>query len=326
MVWQPVRIALLFGAVAAVAVSSARADCCTPAPCAPTMKTIQVTECVPETYTTTRTAYRVECKQEAYTAYKTQCVPETRTRVCTVYKHVPEVRTEVRNVCVQVPVVEERTVMQRHWENQTVTTMVCKTVDRGHWECKEVPCYRKQLANWLHTCCHRHDCCDACEPCCPPATRTVKCWVPCKVTEQCPVTTCKKVCVEVPCKVKVTVCKTVVHQEKFQVCCYKCVPEQRTETYTVNISRCVPFQATRTVRVCVPFQETVTCTRMVARTVSRQVPVECAPAPCCHSTPCSPCCNSTPRSTCCDSCGHRCHRLSFAGLLHRQHGCGCGCE
>jgi len=207
--------------------------------------------------------------------------------------------------------------MQKHWENQTVTTMVCKTVDRGHWECKEVPCARKQFANWLHKCCHRNDCCDSCEPCCePPATRTVKCWVPCKVTEQCPVTCCKRVCVETPCKVKVTVCKTETRQEKFQVCCTKCVPEQKTETYTVNVARCVPYEATRTVNVCVPYQETVTCTRMVTRTVSRQVPAECAPAPC------STC------STCGDSCCGTQRHHRFAGLFHRQHssGCGCGCE
>jgi len=274
------------------------------------MKTIQVTECVPETYETTRTAYRYECKQETYTAYKTECVPETRTRVCTVYKRVPEMRTEVRNVCVKVPCVEERTVMKRHWEKQTCTHMVCKTVDRGHWECKEVPCAGALFGSWLHKCCHHSDCCDACEPCCPPPTRTVKCWVPCKVTEQCPVTTCKRVCVEVCCKVNVTVCKTVVKQECHQVCCYKCVPEQKTECYTVNVRRCVPYQACRTVRVCVPYQEKVTCCRMVARTVTRQV--ECAPA-------CPPC------SSCGNECCEGSHRR-FAGLFHREHGCGCGCN
>jgi hypothetical protein len=285
------------------------------------MKTICETVCVPETYTTTRTAYKYVTRTEAYTAYKSVCVPETRTRVCTVYKQVPEVRTEVRNVCVQVPVVEERTVMQRRWETQTYTKMVCRTVDRGHWECKEVPCHRAQFASLLHRCGHRNDCCNSCEPCCPPPTRTVKCWVPCKVTEQVPVTCCKRVCVEVPCKVKVNVCRTVTRQETYQVTCYRCVPENRTETYTVNLVKCVPYQATRNVCVCVPYQETVTCTRMVAKTVTRQVP--CAPE-------CAPSC--APASTCCDTCHRsRCHR--FAGLFQRErgcghggHGCGCGCN
>jgi hypothetical protein len=318
MVRQPVRIALLFGAVAAVAVSSAQAEekpapatpekIAAPAPKGPPMRTIQVTECVPEQYQTTRTAYRIECKQEAYTAYRTVCVPETRTRVCTVYKRVPEVRTEVRNVCVRVPVVEERTCIQRRWETQQVTTMVCKTVDRGHYECREVPDRWKEFCNRVRRCGRRHD--DCCEPCPPPPTKTVKCWVPCKVTEQVPVTTCKRVCVEVPVKVNVTVCRTVVRQEKVQVCAYRCVPEQRTETYTVNVTRCVPYQATRTVRVCVPYQETVTCTRMVARTVTRTVPVECAPE-------CAPACD-----TGCDS-GHGRRHHRFAGLRHREHGCGC---
>jgi len=209
--------------------------------------------------------------------------------------------------------------------------MVCKSVDKGHWGCKEVPCASAQFTNWLHKCCHRHDCCDACEPACPPPTRTVKCWVPCMVTEQCPVTTCKKVCIEVPCKVKVTVCKTEVRQEKYQVTCYKCVPEQKTETFTVNISKCVPFTATRTVNVCVPYTENVTCTRMVTRTVSKQVAVECAPAPCATGCESPTGCNSAPCSTCGESCGNGCHRHRFAGLFHRQHGCGheggdCGCK
>jgi hypothetical protein len=37
--------------------------------------------------------------------------------------------------------------------------------------------------------------------------------------------------------------------------------------------RKVPCKATRTVRVCVPYEETVTCCKMVPRTVTRQVPV-----------------------------------------------------
>jgi hypothetical protein len=313
MVWQPVRIALLFGAVAAVAVSPARADC-TPAPapcCPPATKTITVTECVPETFKTTRTAYKTECKVETYTAYKTECVPETRTRTCTTYTKVPEVHTECRNVCVKVPVCEERVCMKKCWKNETVTTMVCKTVDKGHYECKEVPDHCKELCNRIGRLCHRHnDCC--CEPAPCPATKTVKCWVPCMVTEQCPVTCCKKVCYEVPVKTTVTVCKTEIRQEKFQVCTYKCVPVTKTECYTVNVSKCVPYQATRTVQVCVPFQEVVTCTRMVSRTVTREVPVTT--------------CEAAPACGCEGSHGHKHHHL-FAGLCHREKAtCGCGCE
>jgi hypothetical protein len=318
MVWQPVRTALLFGAVAAVAVSTARADCNpAPAPCAPAMRTITVTECVPEQYQATRTAYKVECKQETYTAYKTECVPETRTRVVTTYKRIPEMRTEVRNVCVRVPCVETRTVMKKSWHTENVTTMVCRTVDRGHYECREVPDRWADFCNRVRHSCSRHDCCEPC-PC--PATKTVKCWVPCKVTEQVPVTHCKRVCVETPCTVQVTVYRTETRQETHQVCSYRCVPEQRTETYTVNTSRCVPYQATRTVRVCVPYQETVTCTRMVARQVTRQVPCEAAPAA-----------SSTCGSSCgCDSgcgCSHGRTRLfRFSGLGHRGNDCGCGCN
>ena len=41
----------------------------------------------------------------------------------------------------------------------------------------------------------------------------------------------------------------------------------------VMTTRTVPYQATRTVKVCVPYTETVTMTRMVAKTVQKQVPV-----------------------------------------------------
>ena len=131
MFWQRVRFALLVGALTVGAVPSAQAwhSCCA-APCAPTAC---CTEWVREPYTTTRTCYRTEYKQEAYTAYRCECVPVTRTYTCTVYKQVPEVQTVMRTVCVTVPVVEERTVMQAHWTCKPVTCTVRKCVDQGHW-------------------------------------------------------------------------------------------------------------------------------------------------------------------------------------------------
>ena len=77
---RTVRLALLIGALTAMAVSPAWANhqscnscapscapACESAPacCAPATRTIQVTECVPETYTVKRTAYKVECRQES---------------------------------------------------------------------------------------------------------------------------------------------------------------------------------------------------------------------------------------------------------------------
>jgi hypothetical protein len=255
-----------------------------------------VTECVPETYQATRTAYRTECRQETFTAYRTECAPETRTRVCTFYKQVPEVQTLTRNYWVCVPTVEERVVMERVVTYKPVTHMVCKCVDRGHWECCEVPCKECCLKRMFKKLCHKKDCCDECPP-----TKIVKVWVPCPVYEYCPVTTCQKVCEYRPVTCKVTVLKRELRQEQCQVTCWKCVPEQRTETYQVLVPRLVPYQATRSVAVCVPYQETVTLTRTVSRVVAKQVPVEaCAP-------------------TCCPpKCHHRC-----AGLCCRHH---CGCE
>jgi hypothetical protein len=266
MFWQPVRIALVAGVIAAGAAVSARADdCCAPVTC-------------------TRTSYRVECRQETYTAYRCECVPETRTRTCTVYKNVPEVKTVTRSYCVCVPVVEERTVMRAHVTCKPVTTTCRRCVDHGHYECREVPCHERHCKGLLTGLFHKHHgCCDdCCEPC-PPPTKTVKVWVPCKVWEEVPVTRMERVCEYRPEVCKVTTYKREMRQENVQVTCMKCVPEQRTENYTVMVSKTVPYTATRTVRVCVPVTETVTC--------------------------------------CASPCGESCGRHFRHRCCHRSHGC-----
>jgi hypothetical protein len=321
MVRQSVRIALMVGAVAVAAAAPARADqpvasgdgCCSP----PT-RTICVTECVPETYTAKRITYKTEQRVETYTAYR--CVPRTecRERVCTVYKRVPEWREECRKVCVRIPVCEERTVMRPCYRTVTETKMVTKCVDRGHYECREEYSHWKALCNKagsLGNCFHRDDCCNPCPPCPPNNCVTRKVWVPCMVQECCPVTCCRKVCEMRPEVVKVQTCRTEWREEKVRVCTYRCVPEQVVQKYTVCINEMVPYQATRCRTVCVPCEETVTCTRMVMRTVTREVP--CAP-PC--TTECNPCCETH---------GHR-SLFSGCGLFsggHRHGGCGCdsGC-
>ncbi len=314
MLRQLVRTALLAGVLASTATVTARAEDHAPAaPCPPQYRTVCVTEWVSEPYQCTRTSYRTECKQETYTAYRCESVPETRTRTCTVYKMVPEVQTKTRIVCVCVPTVEERTVMQTHVTCKPETVMVRTCVDRGHWECKEIPCEpshrnTKHGRGLFHRRKHCGD--DCCEPCeaPPPPMRTVKVWVPEKVWEEKPVTVMKRICEQRPVTCKVTVNKIERREEKVQVTCYKCVPEQKTETYTVMTTRTVPYQATRTVKVCVPYTETVTLTRMVPRKVEKQVPVEvCAAAPCCPSD-------------CCTPCGGRKHRRC-AGLGMRHRGC-----
>ena len=69
----------------------------------------------------------------------------------------------------------------------------------------------------------------------------------------------------------------------------------------------MPYQATRTVCVSVPHTETVTCTRMVCRTVEKEVPCEAA----CFET-------------CCAKKGHS---FSIRSLFHhRDCGCDNGCH
>jgi hypothetical protein len=282
--------------------SAPAADCCTPC-----VRTVCCKEWVPETYQCSRTVYRTETRQETCTAYRCECVPETRTRTCTVYKTVPEVRAITKNVCVCVPVVEERTVMQTCVSYKTETVMKRRCVDHGHYECCEVPCgptFRERL----HKLCHRHKgCCDECEPCCV-RTKTVRKWVSCPTWEEYPTTCCRRVCESKPVTCKVCTYRREVRQESCQVTCYKCVPETRTENYTCYVRRSVPYQTTRTVCVCVPHQESYTATRMVCRTVTKQVPVET----CCASSPCgSSCCEAT-------CCSHRHHHRE------RSHRCGGG--
>jgi hypothetical protein len=247
------------------------------APCAPATRTVCVTEYVPQQTVETRTVFRTVCVPETYTACRTECVPETRTRTVMVSRMVPEVRNEVRTVCVSVPTVEQRTVYRRVEVCTPVTTCVTRCVDRGHYECREVPV---RPSCWERMRKHRHhDCCE--EEC--VRTRLEKVWVPCMVTEQVPVTRMVRSCQCVPETVNVTVCRMVPRQETFQVTCYRCVSEPRVETCTVMVPRQVSFQATRMVSRCVPTQVQVTVCRMVPRVVERQVPVETC---CCEAEPC----------------------------------------
>jgi hypothetical protein len=296
-----VRKAALLGAVLAAVVSPARADDCTPAPgapAAPQLRTVYVTQCVPETYQVKQTVLVPQTRTETYTAYRCETVPVVREQVVTCIQRVPEMQTVTRRVCVSVPVCETRTVMRPCWTTQTVTTMVTKCVDRGHYECREVYSHRAAMHARMHKHRHRHDCCP---PPCPPSTKTVKVWVPCMVQIQCPVTCCKRVCVMQPVQVQVNTCRHEYRDVTCQVCTYKCVPVQQVRRYTCYTTRQVPYQATRCVTVCVPTEQLVTCTRLVARTVACQVPCDT----------CNDCCITT----CCvkKQHGHRSRRHGHRG-------------
>jgi hypothetical protein len=319
MIRQQLRVALLAGSLVAAAALTARADDApqpapaAPAadPCTPQYRTVCVNEWVPETYQTTRTVYERVCREEKYTAYRCESVPETRTRAVTTYRQVPEVKEVVHQVCVCVPAVEQRTVMKTQWTCVPETRVVRKCVDKGHYECQEVPC-GPSFWERLHKLCHRSCCDECCEPC-PVRTKTVKVWVPCPVWEEHCVTCMKRVCQQIPVTCNVTVYHREMREQRCQVTCYRCVPETHNETYTCMVSRTVPYEATRTVAHCVPREEKVTCTRMVCRTVQKQVPVTtcAAETSCCAATTC---CAET---TCCKS--HRFHFCGGLGFLH--HGC-----
>ena len=331
MVCQPLRLALLIGAITAVAVSPVRANfraprCCDPCgssaacgPTAPAFRTVNCTEWVRENVVTKRTAYKMECRTETYDTFRTECVPVCKERTVTVMKKVPVWTEQVRQVCHKETVWEERMVNKTSHKYVQETVMKKQVVRMGHWECKEVAALFGGNGGGLfgghghghHGCgdaCGTKGCSGACSTSCNDScarTRTKKVWVNCPEYRECPTTVCKKVCVTECVKCKVAVCKNVMREEKCKVCTYQCVQENRVEKYTVNEQRKVACKATRTVRVCVPYEETVNSCKMVQRTVARQVPV----APCASTSNCGSS----------NSCGNDCCERSgiFSGLRDR---------
>jgi hypothetical protein len=330
MVCQPLRLALLIGAITAVAVSPVRANfraprCCDPcgssSPCAtaPAYRTVNCTEWVRENVTTTRKAYKVECRTETYDAFRTECVPVCKEHTVTVMKRVPVWTEEVRKVCHKETVYEERIVNKTSYKHVQETCMKKTLVRMGHWECKQVPAlFGGGNGGGLFSG-HGHcgsGCSDACaSPCttsCNDAcarTRSKKVWVNCPEYKECPTTVCKKVCVTEAVKCKVAVCRNVMKEEKCKVCKIQCVEEKRVEKCTVYEKRQVACKATRTVRVCVPYDETVTCCKWVQKTVTRQVAV-------------NPCPTTTCASSNCGSCNDGCERAGiFSRLRHNSDCC-----
>jgi hypothetical protein len=318
MIWQQLRLAVLTGAFTVAAAVAARAEEAAPSASAPQTCTVMVREWVPEQYECTRTVYKTETRHEKYTAYKTECVPEERTRTVNVVKMVPVKKTITRDVCVTVPVQEERTVMQTHVTCKPVTKMVRKCVDKGHYECRQVPCddgggrrrlFGRLLGRKKKDC---NDCCDPCADACCVPMKTVRVWVPCPTWEEHAVTVMERVCETKAVKCMVTVCKREIRKETCEVTVCERVCEQKVEKCIVNVAKCVPYEAVRNVCVCVPTTEKYMATRMVCREVAKQVPVTPCATSCCETT----CC----KTDCCESRVRKCRR---AGLGLR--GCGSSC-
>jgi len=294
MVCQPVRIALLLGAITAVAVSPARAQDIKAVPAAaapsPCTRTIQVRECVPETYTKKVVTYKRVCKTEEYDACKWQCTTECREHTVCVVKRIPVKEMVTKKVCKTITVNEERIVQKTCYKNVEEVVNHKRLVELGHWECKA---RQPLLGGILHNSCNTGcgTSCGTCDPC----ARTHKVWVYCPKYECCPAKVCKRVCYKEPVKVCVPVCKRVEENVTCEVCTYKCVQEKVVVKCNVPVLKKVSYKATRTVSCCVPVESEVTCTRYVTRCVTREVPY-------------SPC----------DSCSRW---FNFGGLFHNNGGC-----
>jgi hypothetical protein len=324
-----IRLALLIGAITAVAVSpvgaSFRAQRCCDNPCgpsttAPAYRTVTCTEWVRENYTTTRTVYKVQCRQEYYDAVRCERVPVCKDVCVNVTKRVPVWTEQCRKVCHKVTCYEDRVVNKTCYKYVQETCMKKQLVRLGHWECREVCGLFGGGGGGLFSG-HGHGggCCDSgcgnnncCQDSCRPA-RTRKVWVSCPEYRECPVTVCRKVAYCVPTTCKVAVCRNEWREEKCKVCTYQCVTEKCIKKVTCYETRQVAYKACRTVRVCVPCTETVTCCKMVPRQVCRQVP--CAPA--CNTNSCGSSCGNSCGNDCCNTGG-------FFGRLRGGFGGGCG--
>ena len=316
MVCQPLRLALLIGAITAVAVSPIRANHCAPKCCdpcgssgcgttAPAFRTVTCTEWVKETYTEKRTCYKVECRTETYDTFRCECVPVCQEKVVCVMKKVPVWKEETRKVCHKVTCWEDRVVNKTCYKTVQETCMKKHLVSLGHWECREKQSHSFFGGHGHGSCCDSgcgNSCGNSCGTTCCTPVRTHKVWVCCPEYKECPVTVCKKVayCEQVTCKV--AVCKNEWREEKCKVCTYQCVEEKCTVKCTVYEQRKVACKATKTCRVCVPYETTVTCCKMVPKCVTRQVP-------------CDNACGNSCGSNCCGN-GH-----SFFSKFHHSRDC-----
>lgn len=260
------------------------------APQAPTTRTVMVTECVPETYQCKVVTYKQEWVDENVSVCRMVKVPETRTRMVVNHEWVTEVRPVTKKHWEWACVEETRTVMRKVVTCKPVTTFVTKIEDRGYWTCKEVPTLHSRLKMAVsHLCASKCPTYEAfegkggkggkgepvaakCGPCIE--TRMIRCWHPCKVAVQCPVTEMRQVTTCVPetvtCMSRKLVCRETICQKEVKVC----KPVCSTETFTVCV--CKPEWTTETRKVCrkVPVESVETRTRYVARTVAKEVPIE----------------------------------------------------
>jgi len=251
-------------------------------------------ECVPQTYTKKVCTYKRVCKQVEYDTCKWVCTTECREKVCNVTRMVPVMKDVTKCVCKTITTTEKRIVKKTCYKNVEDVVNRQRLVELGHWECRE----RQPLFGGLF---NGGDCCNTgCDPCnkgCCQRTVQHKVWVYCPKYECCPVKVCKKVCCTQDVEVCVPVCKRVQEQVTCKVCTYQCVQEAKTIKYSVPCMKRVNCKATKTVTECVPVESEVTCTRMVQRCVTREVP-------------CTPCCDScSPFSRC------------FGGLFRTNGGC-----
>src|SRR5262249_44335682 len=181
------------------------------------------------------------------TTMVSRVVSEQRQVTTMVSRMVSEQRTEMRTVYTCVPSVEQRVVTRHVTVCTPVTEMACRTVDRGHWECREEVC----APGFMAKCRHRMS--GECgEPC--PEVRTRKVWCANLVTEQYPVTRMVKSTQCVNETVNVTVNRMVASQQPYTFTVQRCIQEPVQQTITVN--RCIqePVQQTITVNrvVCEP--------------------------------------------------------------------------
>lgn len=241
---------------------------------APTTAIVRVKEWVPETYMATRTCYTTEYVDQEFTSYRCEKIPVTRVRTITKYRCEKVMEQRTVQKCHYEWVCEEKTTMKPHLVCKPVTKTVCKTVDCGHYECVETPICDDDFVGKGGKGGKGTQ-----EPI--SRTKSQKVWVPNLVTESHEVTH-NKLCIEYePCTKMVKVRKPYYTEHTVNVCVRKQIPYTVEEEYCSYDVKQIPVTTVRKVPRTIPHTEQVECTRMVCRTVEKEVPVtECCEAPC----------------------------------------------
>jgi hypothetical protein len=294
-------------------------------------RTIQVTECRPETRERTYTVMRRVPKTETVTRNYTVMVPQQQTRTVNYTVCKPVYTNETVQYTVQVPYTEAREATRRICRRVPTTLTRTITVDEGHWETQApVACdtggddcagYASNCGDCGNGCGNgyghghgrRHRSgyrgygsygggCGSCGGCDTGCNSQV--WVPNPVQKEINYTVYKTQYEDQPYTYNVCLTRAETRERTVQRCSLvneaktrevsftRMVPEERTKSFEVTRYECVPEERTQAYTVNVPYQVDKEIQVQVCKMVPKTIMV--------------PACNSYASNGCGGGgCGHR---------------------